>query len=88
MLSIAKLAFMMNVVMVSVMTGKSYCWKGLPVTNISTVDLLVLTSLDRPLFILKILFTFFIKQPTLMRRSTVLSLPPSVSIPWSWRHLD
>jgi len=40
--------------------------------NLSTVDLLVLTSLDRLIFSLKILFT---KQATLVRRSTVLSLP-------------
>jgi len=40
----------------------------------STMDLLVLTSFDRLLFILKILFTFFTKQVTLLRRSTVLIL--------------
>ncbi len=40
----------------------------------STVDLLVLTSLDKLLFILKILFAFFTKQATFMRRSTVLSI--------------
>jgi hypothetical protein len=53
---------------------KSY-WRGM----LSTVDLLVLTSLDQSLFILKILFTFITKQATIMR-STVLSLP--LSIPW------
>jgi hypothetical protein len=37
------------------------------------VDRLVLTSLDQPVFILKILFTFF-KKGSLMRRSTALSL--------------
>jgi len=37
-----------------------------------TVDLLVLTGLDQLLFILKILFTSFTKQPTLMRRSNVI----------------
>ncbi len=31
----------------------------------------------------KILFTFFTTQATFMRRSSVLSPPPSVSIPWS-----
>jgi hypothetical protein len=41
---------------------------------LSTVDLLVLTGLDQLLFILKIFFTFFTKQATLMRRSTVLEL--------------
>jgi hypothetical protein len=42
----------------------------------STVDLLVLTSLDQLLFVYKILFTFFTKQATLIRMSTVLSLTP------------
>ncbi len=50
---------------------KSY-WRG----RLDTVDLLVLTSLKQVLFILKILFTLFKKQATLIRRSTVLSLPP------------
>ncbi len=48
---------------------KSY-WRG----RLSTLDLLVLTSLDQIVYILEILFSFFIKQATLMRRSTVLSL--------------
>ncbi len=56
--------------------------------RLSTVDLLVLTTLDQLLFILKKLFKFFTKQAILMRRSTVLSLPPSVSIPWSIRPLS
>jgi len=38
-------------------------------------DLLVLTSVDQHLFILKILLTLDTKQATLMRRPTVLSLP-------------
>jgi hypothetical protein len=38
------------------------------------VDLHVLTSLDQ-LLTLKILFTLFLKQATLIRRSTLLSLP-------------
>ncbi len=46
--------------------------------RLSTVDLLVLTSLDQLLFILKILLTFFTKQATFMRRSTVLRLPPQL----------
>ncbi len=33
------------------------------------------TSLDQLIFTLKILFTFFTKQATLMRRSTVMNLP-------------
>ncbi len=43
----------------------------------STVDLLVLTCSDQPLLTLQTLSTFF----TLMRRSTVLRHPPSVSVP-------
>ncbi len=50
--------------------------------RLSTVNLLVPTSLDRLLFILKILFTFFTKQPTSIRRSIVLSLPPQLVFPW------
>jgi len=50
--------------------------------RLSMVDLLVVTSLDRLLFILKILFTFFTKQPTSIRRSIVLSLPPQLVFPW------
>ncbi len=49
--------------------------------RLSTVDLLVLTSLDQLLFILKILFSFVTKQATLKRRSTVLSLPPYLVFP-------
>jgi hypothetical protein len=43
--------------------------------RLCTVNLLVLTNLDHLLFILKTLFTFFREQASLMRRSTVLSLP-------------
>ncbi len=46
-----------------------------PLVFLGTVDLLVLTSLVQLIFILKILFTYFTKQVTLMRRSTVLNLP-------------
>jgi len=49
--------------------------------RLSTVNLLVLTSLDQLIFKLKILFTFFTKQATLMRRSTVLSLPLQLVFP-------
>ena len=56
--------------------GKSY-WRG----RLSTVGLLVLTSLDEFLFVLKISFTFLAKQAGLMRRSTVLSLPPQLVFP-------
>jgi hypothetical protein len=44
-------------------------------------DLLVLTSLDQLLFILKILFNFITKQATSTRRSTVLSLPLQLGFP-------
>jgi len=53
------------------------CWRGM----LRTVDLLVPTSKDQLLFILKILFTFFTKQAMLMRRSTVLSLPVEIVFP-------
>jgi hypothetical protein len=49
--------------------------------RLNTVDLLVLTSLDQLIFILKILFTCFTQQATLMRRSTVLSLPLQLVFP-------
>ncbi len=42
--------------------------------KLSTVDLLVLTSLDQLLFIMKVWFSFFSKHATLMRRPIVLSL--------------
>jgi len=41
----------------------------------STLDLLVLTSLDWLIVMFKILITYVAKQDTSMRRSTVLSLP-------------
>jgi hypothetical protein len=45
------------------------------------VDLLVLTSLYKLFLVLKILFTFVTKQPNLIRRSTVLSLPLPLAFP-------
>jgi hypothetical protein len=45
------------------------------------VGLLVLTSLDQLLFTLKISFTLFKQQATLIRSSTVLSLPPQLVFP-------
>jgi hypothetical protein len=48
--------------------------------RISTVDLLVLTSLDQLVFIMKILFTFVTKQVVFMRRSIVLS-PLQLAVP-------
>ncbi len=56
--------------------GKSY-----PGGRLSTVDLLKLTSLDQLIFKLKILFSFFKKQPTSIRRSIVLILPPQLVFP-------
>ncbi len=50
--------------------GKPY-WR----VRISTLGLLDLTSLDLLIFTLKKYFSVFTKQPILMRRSTVLSLP-------------
>jgi hypothetical protein len=47
----------------------------------TNTKLLVLTSLDQLISKLKILFSFFIKQPTLMRRSTVLILPLQLVFP-------
>jgi hypothetical protein len=50
---------------------------------LNTLDLLVLTSLERLLLIMKALLTFFTKQAHLMRRSTLLTEPlPSVSDPY------
>ena len=49
--------------------------------RISTVDLLVLNSSDQLFFLLKLKFSFYTKQPTLMRRSTVLSLPLQLVFP-------
>ncbi len=49
--------------------------------SLSTIDLLVLTSLDQLLFLLKIFFTFFTKQVTLMRSSSVLFLPSQLVFP-------
>jgi len=58
-----------------------WAWKSNGKGRLSTVDLLLIISLDRLVFVMKILFTFLQKQATSMRRSTVLSLSPSVSIP-------
>jgi len=49
--------------------------------SLSTVDLLVFPSLDQLIFILKLLVSFFTKQATFMRRSTVLSLPIELVFP-------
>jgi hypothetical protein len=51
------------------MAGNPFC-RG----RLSTVDLLVLTSLDQVVFKLITLITFVTKQATLMRRSNVASL--------------
>ncbi len=52
----------------------------------STVDLLVLTSLDQLLLTLAKLFSFLTKQATLMRRSTVLSAPLQLVFPGNEPH--
>ncbi len=49
--------------------------------RLSTVNLLALTSFGQFGFILKILINFVTKQATLMRRSTVLNLPPLLVFP-------
>jgi hypothetical protein len=49
--------------------------------RLSTVNLLVLTSLDQLIFIIKILFTFDTKQVILKRGSSVLSLPFQLVFP-------
>ncbi len=54
-------------------TGNPH-WMG----RLRTVDILLLTSLDRLIFKFKISSTFVIKQAISMRRSTVLSLPLQV----------
>jgi hypothetical protein len=45
------------------------------------VDLLVLTSSDRLLFLLKLYYFFFTKQPTLLRKSIVPSHPLLLALP-------
>ncbi len=49
--------------------------------KLSTTELLGLTTLAQLLFKLKILFSFFTKQATVMMRSIVLSLPPQLVYP-------
>jgi hypothetical protein len=49
--------------------------------RLSTVDLIVLTSLGQLLLKMQALFSFFTKQATLTRRSTVLSLPVQLVFP-------
>ncbi len=49
--------------------------------TLSTVDLQVLTSLHLLLLIMQAFFPFFTKQATLMRRSTVPSLPLRLEFP-------
>jgi hypothetical protein len=48
---------------------------------LGTVDVLVLSSTDQLIVILKVLFTFFTKQATFMRRSTVLRLTLQLVFP-------
>jgi hypothetical protein len=49
--------------------------------GLSTVGLLILHIIDQFLFILEILFTYFTKQATLMRRSNVLRFPTQLVFP-------
>jgi hypothetical protein len=51
------------------------------VGRLSTVDLLVLTSLDQVLLILANIISFFTKQATLLKSSNVLSLPIQLVFP-------
>ncbi len=51
-------------------------WKDL-----STVDLLALTSPDMQLFMIRLYFSFFTKQLILRRRSTVVSSPLQLGFP-------
>jgi hypothetical protein len=46
-----------------------------------TVDLLAQNSLDQIFCLVKLLFTFFTKQPTLMRSLTVLIRRPQLVFP-------
>ncbi len=50
--------------------------------RISKVDLLVQTSLDELLLILKLLLTLLIKQATLMEEVNRTEPSPSESVPW------
>jgi len=53
-------------------------WSG----RLCTFDLLVITSFDEVLFILKILFPLFTKQATLTKRSTSLKVPWLILLPF------
>jgi hypothetical protein len=63
--------------------GKTLFRAGNPCSmgRLGTVHLVVLTSSDLLSFILKILLTIVTKHTTLMRRSTVLSLPLQLVFP-------
>jgi len=74
----------LNEILLINMAGKSY----LNGRRLSIIDLLVLTSSDQLLFILKIAYTLFTKPATLIRRSTVQNLPScSVSVLWKKPYL-
>jgi hypothetical protein len=49
--------------------------------RLCTVDLLVTTSFDQLLLIMKTIFTFLPKQATVMRRSTLLILSHQLGFP-------
>jgi len=65
-------------------TKMRQCREALQTGSFSTIDidLLVPTSFDQLLLILKILLTYIAKQATLMRRSKCIEPSPSVSVPW------
>jgi hypothetical protein len=70
-------------------SSKDFAGKPYRGQRFSTVDLLVLTSLDQLLFMLEILFAFVTKQAILIRRSTVLSLLVQLVFPGfchKWQH--
>jgi hypothetical protein len=61
----------------TIIEARNPYWRG----RFTTIDLLVLTSLDLLLFIMETLFTCLQKQATLMRRSIVLRLPLQLVFP-------
>ncbi len=67
---------LLSAIAVLICSEKSYSRERL-----STVDLLVLTSLNQLLFKSKIFFKFLTKQAVVMKRSTVLTLSPQFVFP-------
>ncbi len=71
-----RVVVMLSVIILGVRAGNPYC-RG----RLSTVDLLVLTGSNHLDLEMKMYFTFFTKQATLTRRSTVLSFPLQLVFP-------